>query len=112
VFSFKELKKVADYCKENRIDFKFIVPPIHETMWAYFDKKSLDTDKLLEYKRLLSWYAPIYDMEFESSIIGSSDFHDGHHFRGDVLQEYIKMITTGEGENVRVWKNGVIEEGG
>ena len=105
----ERLKDVAVYCKENDIKLVFYVPPCHSTIWENVIEPLSLEDEMDMYKRELSFYADIYDMEYISAITeNDAAFRDGFHFEGEVLEEYIAAICTGEGENLRVWRNGEI----
>jgi hypothetical protein len=94
-----DMKIVSEYCDLNDIELIFITPPIHKYIWEnVIYPLNLNTE-LAEYKIEMSHFALILDMEYESSIISSTDFVDGFHFVGELEEEYIEMFLNKKGGN-------------
>lgn len=106
-FYLEELAKIGQYCLDNGIDLIFYTPPLHTTIWDYAIGPTGILPELDVYKQSLSMYAELRDMEYVTELSSISHcFADGFHFRGEVLDNYIQAVFTGEQVNMRVWRNG------
>ena len=115
----EEVKRIADYCKQNNIDFYLFIPPVDETIWQYVIEPLALYDELDEYKTALSYYATIYDLEFENNAnYVEEDFVDGFHLYGlgqasyntleeyPALKNYLYRLLNIETTDIFIWENG------
>ena len=112
------LIEVAEYCNENGIELVLVSLPMHRLVWDKVEK--YDRCKYVDlYKKILSKYATIYDMEYiESKLSDSLLYADGNHIYGldkittknfvknyPLTSDIINVMFKKEGKNVRVLSN-------
>lgn len=88
-----ELIELGNYCKKEKIDFKFIVFPTHTDIQKLFDKYNLleENNKFL---KDLSEITLVYDLNFPNKITRNQDlFADPYHINRDLFcQKYIPLL--------------------
>ena len=77
-----ELIDVITYCNDNNIEIKLVSIPMHQLVWDKVNK--YDREKSADmYKKILSQYTQIYDMEYQDSIYSNVlEYSDGNHILG------------------------------
>ena len=124
----EKLRDMAEYCEGKGIQLNVIMAPMDRSLWEYVVKPLDLYDEMDEYKRLISEFAVIYDMEYEEmDAYVTSDYADGFHMMGmqngvdytspsfetdyPALADYLKGMYSFSSDHMRIWKNGkVIKE--
>ncbi len=90
--SYDELKRIADYCKENDIELKFIILPIYEGTHEYLDRHDL-TDMEKKFKDDIKSLGYTYDFDVPGETTRNrKNFIDYFHPRDNIIDELTKEI--------------------
>ncbi|WP_299430979.1 hypothetical protein [uncultured Maribacter sp.] len=89
---FLELKKIAEYCKNNKIELKFFIPPTHTSL-----QEKIHEFKLLKeeekFKEDIKRLASVYDFDFSNQITRNKEkFKDPYHCKESVAELVAKVI--------------------
>lgn len=119
MFNYKGLAELIDvivYCRENGIEINAYALPMRSEIYEALEKENVLKWVSL-YKRILSKYITVYDMEYPENIWSQSyDYIEGCHFEGmgggvnireeyPVLYDSLHMMFQGEGEDYIIWKD-------
>jgi len=90
--TYDELKRIADYCKKNDIELKFIILPIYEGTHEYLDSHDL-TGMEKKFKDDIKSLGYTYDFDVpgETSRV-RENFIDYFHPRDNIIDELTKEI--------------------
>ncbi len=90
--SYDELKRIADYCKKNNIELKFIILPIYEGTHEYlFSHDLTDTEKKFKDDIKSFGYTYDFDVPGETTRV-RENFIDYFHPRDNIIDELTKEI--------------------
>lgn len=89
----KELVEIGEYCKKEKIDFKFIVFPTHTDIQRLFDKYQL-LEENNQFLKDLSEITKVYDLNFPNEITRNQElFADPYHINRDLFcKRYIPLL--------------------
>jgi hypothetical protein len=83
---YNELKKMADYCKENKVDLVFFIPPTHIDLQNIVKKSNL-LEAERRFKNDLVSLGEVYDFDYPNDVTKNRDnFSDPFHFHRDVMK--------------------------
>jgi len=96
---------VLEDCRANGGEPLVVLPPVQESIWELVIHPLKLEPYLEEYRKMLSPYADLYDMEWESDFSKEQDiFKDGFHFvRGDGYSRFTQAIFTGEADFLKIY---------
>ena len=103
------LAEMCDYCKENGIEVKIVLPAWWEGYYELLDEYNL-LGQIDDFKKYLSYHADVYDMEYPECVLNDNydDFKDYTHAMGDTREALFDMIIYNDLSYARLWQNGAI----
>jgi hypothetical protein len=88
----RELQKIADYCRANRIKLGFIIFPTHVELQRRVYDFGLEGN-YRRFKQDLSALAPTFDFDYPSPITENrANFRDPYHFTDPIGQKIIHQV--------------------
>jgi len=86
------LEEISQYCRQHRIDLRFIIFPGHADLQAIPSRFGLD-DQYFQFKRDLASFGPLYDYDVPNELTANREnYKDPVHFRDPVAKRIVRDI--------------------
>lgn len=102
---FNDLYKISEYCRDNKIELVFFIPPTHIDLQNKIKEYQLEKDNEQFKKDLVSLNVPVIDFNFENSMTkNKQNFGDPFHFN-DTFEQIIINVISSRNSKVRTHNN-------
>lgn len=89
----EELKKIVSYCKNNGIDFHFVIFPVHSDLQNIISEKYNRDSEIQKMKADIEQLAITYDFyEINEMTSNRDNFNDPFHFNSEIALELMKKV--------------------
>lgn len=99
----EDFRKIAEYCRANRIELKFVIFPTHVALQRLIDETKVrpQRDAMLND---LSEFGDVYDFDWENEMTrDSQNFPDPFHFNREIAAEIVGDIWNSTGKYAKFY---------
>ena len=104
-----DMIKIAKYCNENGIKFIIFAPPINGKLYKDVPINNNILEKINNLKEELSYYAPVYDMQYISEVsFMENEWEDAWHYEEGICRIVEDNLIGKNKKYMRIYENGRI----